>query len=723
MHTTRTAIRRVALIGNPNTGKTTLFNALTGLSQRVGNYAGVTVERKSGRLTSGAEIVDLPGTYSLAPKSPDEFVVLQALLGEIPDEPIPDALVLIVDASHLSRNLYLVTQALELGIPAVLALNMTDVAEKTGVRIDVAGLARELGIPVVPIIASRGEGLDRLQQAIEALEGEPSSPISTKVPEFHAALDPASSRVAARFGVHDFLVRRALVDDGGSVEANLASRHGREFADAIAQERRELTHEGRSLAWREAQARYGWIHRVAGNLVTREPRKKSATDRIDAVITHRVTGLAIFVAIMSLVFMTIFRYAAPLMDLIDGGFGALGDAVIGAFAGSALAGGLLESLIVEGIIAGVGGVLIFLPQIMLLFVFIAILEDCGYMARAAFLMDRLLRTCGLSGHSFIPMLSSFACAIPGILAARSIRSSSDRLVTILVAPLMSCSARIPVYAIMIAAFIPASTTLGFLPMSGLVFAGMYFLGIAVAIPVAWILRRTIARGESSSFVMELPPYRMPRPRGVALRVWHAARSFVVRAGTVIFAMSILIWAAGTFPRSAEVRDRAEAERVQAEQALEGAGLEQELAAIDRRAATAQLESSVLGRIGHAIEPAVEPLGWDWKVGTAAVAAFPAREVLVSTLNILYELEDDEEDGLIDRLRGETFDDGSKRFGIPTALSIMVFIALCAQCAATLAVMARETASWRWPIFAFVYMTTLAWVAAFATYHLATLVGL
>ncbi len=723
MHTTRDAFRRVALIGNPNTGKTTLFNALTGLSQRVGNYPGVTVERKSGRLSSGAEIIDLPGTYSLAPKSPDELVVLKALLGEIPDEPVPDALVLIVDASHLSRNLYLVTQALEIGIPAVLALNMTDVAEKSGWKIDVAGLSRELGVPVVPIVASRGDGLDTLIGAIDALPIENPTPSSTMVPEFHAALDAAASRVSERFGAHEFLVRRALIDQGGSTEASLASRHGRAFIDALAHERTSLTQGGRSLAWREAQARYGWIHRISSTLATREARPKSATDRIDAVITHRVAGLAIFVAIMTLVFMTIFRYAAPLMDLIDGSFAALSGWVSNAFAGSTLGGGLIESLLVDGVIAGVGGVLIFLPQILLLFVFIAILEDCGYMARAAFLMDRLLRTCGLSGHSFIPMLSSFACAIPGVLAARSIRSTSDRLVTILVAPLMSCSARIPVYAIMIAAFIPATTMLGFLSLPGLVFASMYFLGIVVAIPVAWILRRTIARGEASTFVMELPPYRMPRVRGVSLRVWHAGRSFVVRAGTIIFAMSILIWAAGTFPRSSDVREQAEAARVQAEQTLEGESLEEELSAIDRRTATELLERSALGRLGHAIEPAVEPLGWDWKIGTAAVAAFPAREVLVSTLNILYGLEDDEETGLVERLRGETFDDGSRRFGIPAALSIMVFIALCAQCASTLAVMAREAGSWKWAVFAFVYMTGLAWIGAFVTYRLASLAGL
>ena len=719
--TPTTSHHRVALVGNPNTGKTTLFNALTGLSQRVGNYPGVTVERKTGTISDAIEIVDLPGTYSLAASSPDELIVIRALLGDLPGEERPSLIVAVLDATNLRRNLYLATQVLDLGLPTVFALNMMDDAERQGIELDVPALEKSLGAPIVPIVAARKKGLDELKDAIKRrLDEAPPGRIAA----LDADLERDAQRLAADFGVAPYLALRALIDETGPVESELIRRaDGERLQRALVDARTALTSRHGSLAALEATSRYGWIQGTLAGAVRRTDRSAGWTDRIDAVLTHRVLGLVAFVAVMGTVFLSIFRWAGPLMDAIDGAFGWLSGLASGAFAGTALEGGLLESLLVDGVIAGVGGVLIFLPQIALLFVFIAILEDCGYMARAAFLMDRLLRWCGLSGHSFIPMLSSFACAIPGILAARSIGSTKDRLVTILVAPLMSCSARIPVYTIVIGALIPATTFLG-LPVQGLVFAAMYFVGVLAAVLVALVLRLFLVRGEPSTFVMELPPYRMPVPRAIGMRAWHASKAFVTRAGTIIFAMSILVWALATFPRSDSLAEQFEDRRSEAAATLDGEEREERIAEIDREEATAQLDQSALGRIGHAIEPAVEPLGWDWKMGTAAVAAFPAREVVVSALNILYGLdEEDEGEGLTERLSGEVRADGSPKYGVPVALSIMVFVALCAQCMSTLAVMARETGSWKWPVFAFVYMTALAWIGAFVAYQGALALGL
>jgi len=719
--TVSTARRRVALVGNPNTGKTTLFNALTGLSQHVANYPGVTVERAWGRLGDGVELVDLPGAYSLAAKSPDELMAVRDLAGDLPDEARPDTVVVIVDASNLTRNLYLVTQVLELGVPTVLALNMIDVAERRGIHVDLDALARALRVPVVPITASRREGLDELRAAIDAAADAPPPVPCISWPE---AIDSAVDDLAGRYETPRFLLLRALLDEGGASEQALLARHGAAFLDALGRARARAGSggENRSLAAVEAVARYGWIREILGEVVRRVPARPTFGDRVDGLLTHRVLGLAIFVAVMTTVFLSIFRWAVPAMDAIDGAFTALGAGVASLLAGTALEGGILQSLVVDGILAGVGGVLVFLPQIVLLFLFIALLEDCGYMARAAFLMDRVLRFCGLSGHSFIPMLSSFACAIPGILSTRSIHNPRDRLLTILVAPLMTCSARLPVYTLFIAAFIPPLAVAGFLPLQGLVFAGLYFVGIGVGAGVAFALGRTIVRGTASPFVLELPAYKWPNARTVALRVWFAARAFVVRAGTIIFAMSILIWALGTFPRSDRVEEAFAERRQTAAATLEGPALEERMEQLAGAEAAAKLEASALGRLGAAIEPAVEPLGWDWRLGTAAVAAFPAREVIVSTLGILHGLgEEGDERTLSERLRAPA--DGGAPIGIPTALSVLVFVALCCQCASTLAVMARETRSWRWPAFAFAYMTGLAYVGALVTYQSARALGL
>jgi ferrous iron transport protein B len=461
----------------------------------------------------------------------------------------------------------------------------------------------------------------------------------------------------------------------------------------------------------EAMARYGWIGTLLDGVVNQGSAKpRSWSDRIDRVLTHRVWGTALFIVVMLLVFQAVFAWAVPLMEVIEAGSTWLGGVV-----GGLIAEGPLQSLLVNGVVGGVGSVIIFLPQIFFLFFFLAILEDCGYMARAAYLMDKLMSRVGLSGKSFIPLLSSFACAVPGIMATRVIENRRDRMVTILVAPLMSCSARLPVYILLIGAFIPATKYLsGWLGLQGLTMFAMYMVGILVAIPVAWLLRKTFFRGPASAFVLELPSYKFPSARVVLWRMLERGWAFVRRAGTLILAVTIVVWAAGYFPRNPEI-----AAQVKAEYADKLSPEE-----IDAKVQGAQLQQSVLGRAGKLIEPAVKPLGWDWRIGCAAIASFPAREVIIGTLGVIYNLGDAEDEtstSLREQLKNARWDDDPSRpvFTIPVALSVMVFFALCAQCASTLVIMGRETRSWRWPIFAFAYMTALAYVGAWITYNCGT----
>ncbi len=721
--TVATAVSRVALIGNPNTGKTTLFNALTGLKQRVGNYPGVTVEVKTGKLGENLEVLDLPGTYSLAAFSPDEAVAARALIGDFAGEPGPDLAIVVVDAANLNRNLYLVTQVMEIGMPVVVALNMGDLAEKAGITVDAKGLSAKLGIPVVSTLASKREGVEELAAVVrEEIGGTaPPTPWSQASP-----FETEETELGKAFPAGPFLLRRGIVDAKGSAEEALADRFGDDILKALAAARERIRDKaGVTPAALEAKLRYTFIGQALAGIVDRRPVGRSFTDRADTVLTHRLVGTAIFVVLLTGIFMSIFAGAGPFMDLIDGAFGGLGELISSWFAGTALEGGMLESLIVDGAIAGVGGVLIFLPQILILFFFIAILEDCGYLARAAFLMDRLLRFCGLSGHSFIPLLSSFACAIPGIMAARTIGDRKDRLATILVAPLMSCSARLPVYALLIAAFVPAVTVLGFLSLQGLVFAGMYFLGIVVAVAVAFLLKKTMLKGPPSTFVMELPPYRLPCLKTISLRVYDSGKAFLVRAGTIIFAMSIVIWALGYFPRSTDVIEKHDAQRKVAAATLAGGDLDARISEIDSLESGELLRGSMLGSMGRAVEPVVEPLGWDWKIGMAAIASFPAREVIVSTLSIIYDLGEEgaeEEQSLMAAMTGSKRPDGTPVFNLAVALSLMVFFALCCQCGATVATIRRELNSWGWAGFAFGYMTVLAYVGALVTYQLATALG-
>ncbi|HEY1600308.1 MAG TPA: ferrous iron transport protein B [Pirellulales bacterium] len=740
----------VALVGNPNTGKSTLFNALAGVRQRVGNYPGVTVEKKIGHLTHGGRtftLIDLPGTYSLAPRSPDEMVAVDVLLGRRDDAPTPEVVLCIVDASNLQRNLYVVSQVLDLGLPTVLALNMVDVARQRGMSVDVGRLSRNLGIPVVELQANRRRGVNQLKDALVAAAGQGSEqrlspfpePFRQEVAALCERLDkhavPGTNAAAGdgKASMPRYLVERLLLDTTGYLEDEMLRHDGPGLRDAIRDARTRLATAGCQVPAIEAVARYGWVNETLQDVVTR-PASRAVTfgDRLDRVLTHRVWGSLIFLLMMVVVFQSVFSWAAPAQDFIDAGVARVATVIEGH-----LEEGALRSLLVDGVIGGVGGVLAFLPQIFILFFFIALLEDCGYMARAAYLMDKLMVRVGLSGKSFIPLLSSFACAIPGVMATRTIENRRDRLTTILIAPLMSCSARLPVYALLIAAFIPERSFLGgLLSLQGLTLTAMYLIGIVAATIVALVLKKTLLRGPTPPFVMELPSYKLPDPTVVAHRVLERGWSFVRRAGTLIVAVAVVVWASLYYPHDPSVEAPFVDSRAQLTAQLDNLpyddprrdSVEEQLAQVDHKIAGAYQEQSILGRIGHAIEPAVRPLGWDWRIGCAAIASFPAREVVVATLGIIYNLgdidvADPDASGLNNALQEATWEGTDRKvFNVPVALSLMVFFALCAQCAATLVIIKRETDSWRWPAFTFGYMTALAYVGALVTYQVGMLLS-
>jgi len=745
----------VALLGNPNTGKSTLFSALCGVRQRIGNYPGVTVEKKTGSLDIDGqpfELIDLPGTYSLAPRSPDEMVAVDVLLGRGDVAVAPDVVLCIADASTLERGLYLVSQALELGRPVVLALNKMDLAAEAGLALNLGLLRDRLRIPVVPMQAHRGIGLGELKRELQQAVGAEPPSASAPFPDAFGEQVALLAREAGRGGktpLPRYLIERLLLDVGGYLE------HARPpIADAgllalVQDARQQLAQAGYPAPAVETIARYDWVACVLDGAVSRSgPSRVTFSDRVDMVLTHKLWGTLIFVLVMLLVFQSIFAWATPLMDALDRAMGTLSDRL-----SAAMPEGVLRSLIVDGVIAGVGGVLVFLPQILILFGFIAMLEECGYMARAAYLMDGLMSRIGLSGKSFIPLLSSFACAVPGVMATRAIENRRDRLVTILIAPLMSCSARLQVYSLLIAAFIPDRRYLdGWVRLQGITLLAVYLIGVVVAIVVALVLRRTLLRGETPSFVMELPSYKLPSVRSVVTRVGESGWSFVQQAGTLIVAVAVVVWAAAYFPHDPRVeqvvrgRYAEQLHQLDARIAAAPSGLavgarkplqfgartaadwRAEKDALQRRidneVAAAYMEQSFLGRAGKLIAPLVRPLGWDWRIGCAVIASFPAREVVISTLGVIYQLGGEEDAGspsLRQTLRTATWPgSGQHVFSVPVALSIMVFFALCAQCAATLAVIRRETNSWRWPAFTFVYMTALAYVGGLVTYQVGML---
>ncbi len=727
--------KTIALIGNPNTGKSTLFGALSGARQRVGNYPGVTVEKKVGRVghdTRRWSLIDLPGTYSLAPRSPDEMVAIDVLLGRR-DDPPPDVILCVIDASNLERNLYLFSQVLELGLPTVVALTMTDVAQSRGMKIDTGRLSENLRVPVVAVRADRGEGLDTLKKALADVEQNQTSvrespfpkPFRDEVDRLGLLLEHEGSALPR------YLVERLVLDTGGYFEGQLREGLRPDLGAELKTSRERLASVGCPVPAVEAVARYGWVAGAVDGVVTRaEDSNVSSSDRIDAILTHRVWGTIILALTMLVMFNAVFAWAQVPMDAIDEGVAA-----VSKYVESKMAAGAFRSLLVDGLIGGIGAVVIFLPQIVILFFFMAILEDCGYLARAAFLMDRLMSRVGLSGKSFIPLLSSFACAIPGVMATRVIENRRDRLTTILVAPLMSCSARLPVYTLLIAAFIPARGVFGgLLGWQGLTLFAMYLVGIVVAALAALVFKRTILKGATPPFVMELPSYKWPSIRVVVHRMVERGWDFLSNAGTLILAVSVVMWAALYWPRLPEkIAGPLNAQRARDQAALdraEGSGdrdrvaaLEATLQDLDDQLDGAQKRQSWLGRAGRLIEPAVRPLGWDWRIGSAVIASFPAREVVVATLGVIFDAGQTKDDTrrLGATLRSATWA-GTARplFNTPVALSVMVFFALCAQCVSTLAVIRRETGHWGWSVLSFTYMTVLAYLGAFLTYQVGML---
>lgn len=688
----REVTRHVAIAGNPNCGKSTIFNSLTGLRQKVGNYPGVTVEKKTGRFFGShgeaMELLDLPGSYSLQVRSPDEAVARDVLLGRQPGVPRPDVIVCVVDASNLERNLYLVAQMLELNIPVVVALNMVDVAEKNGIVIDLMALREKLGVPVIPMVATRGVGFIELRQAVSRSPLPPPT-ICAQMPivlerEVMALAKtlPCAPEVARGEALLLLTLHDKALDE--------VTHHDRAIIETTKAAQQRLRVAGIDPMSAPVDARYDWIGTVcaAAHHAGDDQHALSISDKLDGWLTHKFWGWAAFLGLMGFMFFCIFVIAAYPMDWIDAGIGALAGWV-----GSLMPESDLRSLLTDGVIAGVGGVVIFLPQILILFFFLGILEDTGYLARAAFIMDRLMSKVGLHGKSFIPMLSSLACAIPGIMATRTIENRKDRLVTILVAPLMSCSARLPVYAIMIAVLIPAASAL---EKAGIMLS-MYMVGFLAAFGMAWLFKKTLLRGDTPMLLLEMPPYRMPSWRGVFVRMWERGLIFLRRAGTVILALSILLWALATFPKPKD----------------------SETSAADA------IAHSFAGQMGHAIEPLIKPLGYDWKIGIGLIASFAAREVFVGTMSIVYAVESDAEEDMAplrDTMRAERHDDGTPVFTPLVCIGLMVFYVLAMQCISTVAIVRRETNSWRWPLFQIAYMTALAWLGAFLVYQGGRLLG-
>jgi len=679
-----------ALVGNPNCGKSTLFNALTGLKQKVGNYPGVTVEKKVGTAYSQhgqpMTVIDLPGAYSLAARSPDEAVTRDVLLGRRADTAQPDRILCIVDATNLERNLYLVHQILDLGRPVILVVNMMDLAAEAGLSLKLNQLESQLGIPVIPCEAANGRGIIELRLAMS----RPDLPLSRHAWAVPAPIAPAVAELQASLIAQDGkapLIARAeallLLTDQDSVRvAGSTPLHPR-TAEILSSWEKRWKNEGTDWAGTLVNSRYDAIGRLAAEVVQQAAATGPTTsDRIDAVVTHPVWGWLVLGLVMMLLFLSIFTLAEYPMNWIDGHVAALANAVKGA-----MPPGDLRDLITDGAISGVGAVVIFLPQILILFFFIGLLESTGYMARAAFIMDRLMSRVGLNGKSFIPLLSSYACAIPGIMATRTIEDAKDRLVTILVAPLMSCSARLPVYLLMIAALLPGDRV-PLLTKVGIMLL-MYTLGTVGAFGFAWLFKRTLLKGQPPLMIMELPPYRLPRVKDVALHMLERAWIFLRRAGTVILGINIVLWFLSAYPK-------APADATPAQ----------------------QLAQSFAGRAGHLLEPAIKPLGFDWQIGIGLITSFAAREVFVSTMGVVFNTEASDKDTtpLRQAMLAARWPDGRVLFTPLTCITLMIFYVFAMQCMSTIAVVRRETNGWKWPIFQTAYMTGTAWILSLVVYQ-------
>ncbi|WP_375434282.1 ferrous iron transport protein B [uncultured Hymenobacter sp.] len=695
------SLTRIALIGNPNSGKTSLFNQLTGLNQKVGNFPGVTVDRKTGvsQLTPQhrAEIIDLPGTYSLYPKSLDEKVITD-LLYDRASAQYPDFVVVTADASNLRRNLLLFTQLADLGLPLVLALNMMDVAAQHGINIDLEALQHELGVPVIPMNARKGIGVAALKivmaQQLDAGTNRFYEPDETLLPmlrQIRYYFNLHNDYLALHYA-HQFRHISFLTADDKAYVAELVTKYDFEPTTRQAQETID---------------RYSRINELLLDVVsvTRTEKAEPYSNRLDRVLTHRVWGYLIFLAILFLLFQAVFSWASYPMELIDQGVAWINGLIQSNFNGP------LISLLTEGVLAGLGGVLIFIPQIALLFAFIAVLEETGYMARVTFMMDRIMRKFGLNGKSVVPLISGMACAVPAIMSARTIENRKDRMITIFVTPLMSCSARIPVYTVLIGLVVPDQPVLGIFNLRGVALMGLYLLGFVSAVGSAWVLKLFMKTKERSYFIMEFPVYRWPRWKNVGLTILEKVKAFVFQAGKVIVAISVILWVLASYGPGNALE--------QAEQRVRTSAATQTLseAETESRVASEKLESSYAGQFGHFIEPAIRPLGFDWKIGISLLTSFAAREVFVGTMSTIYSVGQDANELTVQqKLAAEKGPDGQPFFTPARAGSLLVFYVFAMQCMSTLATTYRETKGWTWPLLQLFYMTGLAYLASLLVYQ-------
>ncbi len=719
----------VLVAGNPNSGKSTLFNALSGSRTRVANYPGVTIDRRSATLEldgGPVELTDLPGTYSLSARSAEEQIAVESLLGRGVKR--PDAILVVVDATALSRALYLTLEILEIGCPVVIALNMTDEARRGGITVSPGQLARLTGARVVPTVASQGQGISDVRAALSAAIADHQAP---PIPEI-AQPDLLKADIAELEGL---ILREKLLTEPREARAwaqwlLLSLDHeGSDELKSIPASARNLVREihrraadsKRDLDLEIISSRYRVVDRLIDQVLAVAPAQgRSLTDRIDALLTHRVGGAIAFAVTMMIVFQALFSWSEPAIGAIEEAVAAIQGWVT-----ATMPPGPLTSLLVDGVIAGVGNVVVFVPQIALLFLFIGLLEDLGYLARAAFVIDRVMRAVGLHGKAFVPMLSGFSCAVPAVMATRTLESRTDRLLTMMVLPLTSCSARLPVYVLITATVFAADARVGFLSAGAVALFAMYALSVVAALVAAAVLRRTVLKGPVPTLVLELPPYRMPSFSVLLRGVLQRVKVFLVDAGTVILALTIILWALLSYPKDPAVAAEAEAGRAAlAAQNLSGDDLEARIAEIDSRENGAQLRHSVAGRLGHLIEPVLQPLGFDWRIGVGILGAFAAREVFVGTLGVVFDIgnADETNEPLRETLRAATWPDGSPLFTPLAGISLMVFFVLACQCMSTVAIVKRESGGWRWPLFMVAYMTVLAYGASLLVYQVGHAAG-
>ena len=697
----------IALVGNPNSGKSSLFNCLTGLNQQVGNFPGVTVDKKTGTTVLStslkAEVIDLPGTYSLYPKRMDEWVSYKVLLNQ-DDEIKADVVVVVADASNLKRNLLFCTQIIDLKVPVVIALTMMDMAKRKGIKIDTDALERELGVPVVPVSPRKNKGIDGLKKAIEqTAQNLYKSP----------ARDFVNNKSLAPAAIED--IQNAFPSLSDYTAIHYLINHESFDLPKNEQETIEKVEEKNNFNPTKTQAeeilmRYGRIKHIMQQAVS-EPdplQKKIFTERLDNLLLHRVWGYVILLAVLFLLFQCVFWIAQYPMDWIELGFAELSGGL-----SSVLPDNRWKDLVINGVLAGLSGILVFVPQIMILFGLITLLEDTGYMARISFLSDRLMRSVGLNGKSVMPMISGFACAVPAIMSARNIENRKERLLTILITPLMSCSARLPVYTILIGLVIPKTYLLGFLGVQGLVMMGLYLLGLVMALIVSYVAKWFINIKERSFFILELPTYRSPRWNNLIPTMISKAKIFVFDAGKVIMVISLILWGLSSFgPGRSMQRVTERYEQLKTQPGANHAQLNKELS-------TAKLESSYAGILGKTIEPVITPLGYDWKIGIALITSFAAREVFVGTMATLYSVGDDDADGLVlkEKMKAAKRPDGTPVFNLASGLSLMIFYVFAMQCMSTLVIVKKETKTWKWPIIQLIYMTGLAYVMSWIVYQI------